>query len=221
MNIPHVFRPSGVLICQTAYRFTLTSRKTLPVDDLALLRKTAARDHGAFKSLVTRYQQQVLRVCHRMLGRHQDAEDAAQDVFLNVYRHAGAFQGQSKVSTWIYRIAVNTSLNHLRKRRRDVLMDDSPRPYEQQRMDEDRLATDDRERPDARFEAGERGRLLAGALDKLPEQQRTALILHKSEGLSCAEVAEVLEKSLSSVESLIHRARRNLRKRLAEKLKKS
>jgi RNA polymerase sigma-70 factor (ECF subfamily) len=190
------------------------------MDDLELIRKIGKRDHGAFKSLVDRYQLMVQRVCYRILGHHQDAEDAAQEVFMKIYRNAETFRGGSGASTWIYRITVNIALNHRRRQKWDRFLNILPFSRERKEDAEDRFLADEKERPDLRLEKKERSRMLSEALDNLPERQRTAIILHKFEGLSYQEIAGVLRTSLSSVESLIHRARKNLQKNLAGKLKK-
>ncbi|UCF78058.1 MAG: sigma-70 family RNA polymerase sigma factor [Candidatus Eiseniibacteriota bacterium] len=186
------------------------------MNDQELIHRIAEKDHAAFKSLVERYQLTVLKTCYRILGSRQDAEDVAQEVFLRVFQGAKRFRGESAVSTWLYRIAVNLSLNHRRKHKWNRYLDVLALSDARKEDPTSRLEAPDRDRPDRLLEQKERRRILAEALETLPERQRVALILHKYESLSYEEVAEVLETSLSSVESLIHRAKRNLQKRLVE-----
>ena len=190
-----------------------------PVDDQKLLRKVAARDHTAFRSLVEQYQSLVMRTCYRILGNREDAEDVAQEVFLKMYQKAKTFRGESQISTWLYRVAVNLSLNLLRKRKRVRYLDFFTVSKNQPEGPAITLKSSEDNRPDRKLEKTEKSRILKKALDSLPEKQRVAMILHKFEGLSHREIADILQTSLSSVESLIHRAKGNLQKKLLPWLK--
>ncbi len=185
-----------------------------------LVKRIALNDHAAFKLLVESYQSRIINTCNRILGNQQDAEDVTQEVFLQVFQKAKDFRGESAVSTWLYRIAVNLCLNYRRKQKwaryLDVLTFSGPAkessaPRENQVS---RLEAPERDRPDKALEDSERRRVLEEALGALPERQRAAFVLHKFEGLSYEEISEVMESSVSSVESLIHRAKRNLQKKL-------
>ena len=185
-----------------------------PVDDQELTQKIAAKDEGAFKHLVELYRSSVLNTCYRILGNREDAEDVAQEVFVKVYRKAKSFRGESRLSTWLYRVAVNLSLNQLRNRRWNRYLDILT--FSEDRTEEitNALEAPERDRPDLQFEEKERQRILTEALGTLKGKQRVAIILHKFEGLSHQEIAEIMHVSPSSVESLIHRANRNLQKKL-------
>ena len=146
----------------------------------------------------------------------EDAEDVTQEVFVSVYQNIGKFRGDAKLSTWIYRIAVTKSLEALRRNKR--------KRAGHTELSEEGL----KGLPGAAFhhpgvlaENREKGAVLLSALHRIPENQKTAFVLHKTEGLSYAEIAEVLEVSLSSVESLIYRARQNLQKLLGDFYKMS
>lgn len=184
------------------------------MNDQELIQRITAKDEAAFKCLVELYQSSVLNICHRILSNEQDAEDVAQDVFVSAYRKARSFRGQSKVSTWLYRIAVNLSMNQLRKRKWDRYLDILTFSETRGEGHTGALETADADRPDRQLEAKERDRILMDALATLPERQRVAMILHRLEGLSHQEIAEVLQISISSVESLIHRAKHRLQKKL-------
>ncbi len=190
------------------------------MDDRELIQRIASGEETAFRQLVELHSPSVLNVCYRVLRNREDAEEVAQEVFLQAFRRAGSFRGESKLSTWLYRVAVNLSLNLRRRRKWDRyfnLLTPSERGVEEA-ASQIEASTD--ARPDFEFETRERSRLLQEALDRLPEKQRLAIILHKSEGLSHKEISEILEVSVSSVESLIHRAKNNLQKRLTPMLGK-
>jgi RNA polymerase sigma-70 factor (ECF subfamily) len=184
------------------------------VDERELIQRIVAKDDAAFRTLVELYRSSVLSACYRILGNQQDAEDVTQDVFVKVYRKAGSFRGDSGLSTWLYRIAVNLSLNRLRKQKWDRLFGILTLSQAELEETTDTMEAPEQDRPDRQLEASERGRMLTQVLNTLPDKQRVAIVLHKIEGLSHQEIAEILQISLSSVESLIHRAKRNLQKKL-------
>jgi RNA polymerase sigma-70 factor (ECF subfamily) len=184
------------------------------LDEQELIQRIVAKDDAAFRTFVELYQSSVLSACYRILGNQQDAEDVAQDVFVMVYRKAESFRGESGLSTWLYRIAVNLSLNRLRRRKWDRLFGILTLSEAESEETIDRMEAPEQDRPDRQLEANERSRILTDLLNTLPDKQRVAIILHKIEGLSHQEIAEILQISLSSVESLVHRAKRNLQKKL-------
>lgn len=186
------------------------------MDDLELMRRISAGDSAALRALVDRFEVKVLNLCVRLLGSRQNAEDAAQEVFFQVYKAAGGFRGDCLVSTWITRIAVNRCRNFSRDNKkhrgveaippdlRDALSDDgSPgRPAD----------------PESAWSEGELKKLIRQAVAALPEKQKTMLILHQYEGRSYKEIAEILDVSLASVESGLHRAKLNLQKELTPRV---
>jgi RNA polymerase sigma-70 factor (ECF subfamily) len=184
------------------------------MNDDELIQEIAAKDHTAFKVLVDRYQALVVNTCYNLLGNRQDAEDVAQEVFVKVYQEARGFRAESKISTWLYRIAVNLSLNHRRKQKWDRYLDIFAFSKDRRENPAEVLEAPEEDRPDRQLEKKERSRILREALETLPGRQRVAMILHKFEGLSYQEIAEVLQTSLSAVESLIHRGKVNLQKKL-------
>jgi RNA polymerase sigma-70 factor (ECF subfamily) len=139
----------------------------------------------------------------------QEAEDLTQDVFFQVYKSIRTFRFQSRISTWIYRIAVNLSLNYLNKKRRMK----SIHSEDESSQVLDRSAPD-KERPDRLFEQKEKEEIIRKAILSLPKQQQTALILQRYEGLSTKEIADVMDTSVSSVEARLFRAKANLGKKL-------
>ncbi|MBN1479622.1 sigma-70 family RNA polymerase sigma factor [candidate division KSB1 bacterium] len=174
-----------------------------------------AFQHGerdAFDKLVLRYQDKVLNTCFRFLGDADEAHDATQDIFIKVYRALDRFKPRAKFSTWLYRIAVNHSLNLVRsKKRRSRLRTFSLLGAEQSQIG---LIVDHAAHPDSRIEKKERSECVHRALEKLNEEQRIAIILHRFEDLSYKEIATIMNTSVSSVESRLFRARQKLAKLL-------
>ncbi|MGB7062930.1 MAG: sigma-70 family RNA polymerase sigma factor [Candidatus Zixiibacteriota bacterium] len=189
------------------------------MNDAELIQKIAAKDHAAFKALVDRYQGLVVNTCYGLLGNRQDAEDVAQEVFLQVYKSAGEFRREAKLSTWLYRIAVNRSLNFLRDKKRSGWLRSLSSLLEGEHQRVVELPASNSDQPDVALEKKERNVVVQKAIDSLPEKQRTAFVLHKYEGLSYQEIAGIMHRSLSSVESLIHRAKSNLQRELIHYLK--
>ncbi len=178
-----------------------------------IIKGLQAGKEPAFRELVGTYQQMVVNTCFGMVHNKEDAEDLAQEVFIEVYRSVPAFRSDSKLSTWVYRIAVNKSLNYLRDRKRKGFRF-SGESISGAGTSLSNLADEKSSRPGAGLEEAQRAALLYKAIDGLSEKQKTAFTLNKYEELSYKEIANVMELSLSSVESLIHRAKKNLQKKL-------
>ncbi|MBN1348990.1 RNA polymerase sigma factor [candidate division KSB1 bacterium] len=165
----------------------------------------------SFPQLVDDYKDMIYRVCLRLLKNQQDAEDIAQDAFIKAFNHLSEFRAESDVSTWLYRIAVNLSLNHLRRRKRQRWLFLEFNDSDENASYAD-LPSPDSQQPDNIYERNEMQRLLNRAIDSLPESQRAPFILHKLEGLTNQKIAEIMNSSVSSVESRIHRAKRKIQK---------
>lgn len=189
------------------------------MDDNELIEKIIAKDHTAFKSLVDQYKDLVLNTCHNLIGNRQDAEDVSQEVFFQVYKSVKHFRREAKISTWLYRVVVNRSLNFVRDNKRFRWLKSLSSLPEDKGQRAEEVPASDSDRPDVALEEKERNVIVEKALDSLPEKQRVAFVLHTYEGLSYQEIAEVLHRSLSSVESLIHRAKSNLQRKLIHYLK--
>lgn len=185
------------------------------MSDAELMRKVADGDPESGRRFAGQFQVLVYNVCYSFIHNRHDAEDVTQEVFLEAFRNAGRFRGDAKISTWLYRIAVNRSLNFIRKNRKrrfwqelSAVFDPGPSGSNSQEFEMSDNATD------GRLKNLEQKSVIGKALDSLPENQRIAFTLNKMEDLSYAEVADVMQLSLSAVESLIHRARLGLQKRL-------
>ncbi len=171
-----------------------------------------AGDESAFKELVLQYQDDIYSLCLNYLKNEQEAEDIAQDVFIEVFHSIHSFNQQASISTWIYRIAVNKSLERLRYNKRLKRFAWITSLFGNEERFEGQIR--DWVQPNVEDENKERAKVLYGAIDNLPEKQRTAFILHKLEGKSYKEIMDILSVSLASVESLMHRAKKNLQKDL-------
>lgn len=172
--------------------------------DPELLVAIANSDGAALRILYDRHSTRVYNLALTYGQNPTDAEEVTQDVFTKVWRSAGNFKGNSQVTTWLYRITVNTALTVLRKRqRRGVLgfLGSVPEPP-------------DFEHPNALLEDAEANRELFAAIYRLPDRQKTAFLLSYVEEMPRSQVAEVMRLTLKAVESLLMRAKTGLRKSL-------
>ena len=149
-----------------------------------------------------------------MLQHATDAEDVTQEVFIEVFRSVKNFREDSKISTWLYRIATNKCLDHIRAKKR------GKRAGEEIRLDGDveiQIAgTGEFVHPGIALEQKERAKIIFEAIDGLPENQKVAFTLNKVDGLSYAEICDVMQMKLPAIESLIHRAKQNLKMALKD-----
>jgi RNA polymerase sigma-70 factor (ECF subfamily) len=184
---------------------------SVPSEDL--MAKTAAGDEFAFEILVGRHQTSILNLIYRYVGDRTKAKDLAQEAFLRVWRAAGSYEPKAKFTTWIYRITANLCLNELKsgKGKKWVGLETGGEegegrgyetPSEVSRSPEDLLL------------AQERSRQVSEALQSLPGNQRMALILKRYDNLSYDEIAKIMKCSVSAVESLLVRAKKNLQEKL-------
>ena len=165
-------------------------------------------DELAFRQLVEENQGRIYNTCLGFIRNEEDADDLAQEVFIEVFRSIHTFRKESKLTTWIYRIAVTKSLEFLRSKKRIkrfAILKNLFLPDNQTVLNIPHF-----EHPGVLAENKERSRILSLAIEKLPENQKTAFTLHKIEGLNHVEISDIMGKSISSVESLMHRARLNL-----------
>ncbi len=178
------------------------------MDNSELVSSIQEGDETAFRKMVETYQQMVLNIARRFVETQEEAQDITQEVFIEIFRSIKTFRSNSSLSTWIYRITITRSLNHVRKEKRH-----------KGKMWENDPVTNDT--PDKLLEDDDRKRILDSAISTLPENQRIAFVLHNYEDLSYNDIASVMNRSVSSVESLIFRARKNLQKKLWDWYKKS
>ena len=170
--------------------------------DEALMARVARGDEPAYRMLTRRHLPVMLGLARRILGNAADAEDVAQEAMLRVWTHAPRWQPLALFRTWLTRVVVNLCLD--RKRRAQWVALEAAGEI----IDPALGGTE-------KAEQDERGRLLAAAIAELPARQRTAIVLTYSEGMSNAEVAEILDTSVSAIETLLVRGKQNLRARLS------
>ena len=172
-------------------------------------------DGIAFKYLVDTRQALVYNTVLGFLQNIEDAEDVTQDVFVKIFESIQQFKGESALSTWVYRVAVTSALEFIRRKKRKkrfgflspILGEDN----------EPTLDLPDFHHPGIQLDNKEKAAILFKAIKELPENQQIAFILNKVEGLSYQEVAEIMKTSLSAIESLLHRAKTNLREFLKKR----
>ncbi len=172
-----------------------------------IILKAQKGDIAAFEKLVSANEAFVYNLAMRTLGNEQDAQDAAQEVFIKVWTSLSSFRGESKLSVWLYRITSNVCTDILRRRRNDTvsLVTENDEGGENQFDIPDTAPT-----PQEALEKKERQSALAAALETLPEDYRKALLLRESGGMSYAEIASLLHTDLGTVKSRIFRARKKL-----------
>jgi RNA polymerase sigma-70 factor, ECF subfamily len=177
-----------------------------------LIDKIIGGDRQSFREIAERYHTMVINTCNGFLHSKQDAEDIAQEVFIEVYNSMKYFRKESKLSTWIYRIAVNKSLNQVRKNNRwrwiQSIEDVFAKGIHEISFEADGHPAD------SNLETMQQEAILHNVLNSIPENQRIAFTLNKYEELSYKEISEIMGVTLPSVESLIHRAKKNLQKKL-------
>lgn len=183
--------------------------------DRELIQGIIQRDNAVFKEVVNLYENHVIRTCYSLVHDDQDARDLAQEVFIEILDSARSFRGDAKLSSWIYRIAINKSLNYLKlKKRRQFLTRIGLRSAGSKEIETNEFADSSQLNADEAMIEKEICSVLYYAIDKLPVNQRIAFTMNKYEKLSYQEIAEVMNVSVTSVESLIHRAKLNLQKKL-------
>lgn len=190
------------------------NQRILLSDQSDFLERLKSGNESAFSDLLDEYQQKVFHTCISFVPNKEDAEDIAQEVFLEVYRSIHKFQGKSKLSTWIYKISTNKCLEFIRKKsakkRFAFLQSISGNEIP---IDKTNYFTEFNH-PGIVLENKERTETIYVAINSLPESQRVVFTLAKLDGKSYQEIVEITGKSLSSVESIMFRAKKNLQKKL-------
>jgi RNA polymerase sigma-70 factor, ECF subfamily len=171
--------------------------------DAELVAAALDGDLSAFDALVERHRRHVYHVCYRFVGNHEDASDLAQDVFLRAFRALRRFKGQSSVGTWLYRIAVNVSLNRV------AVKTPQTEPIDARQHVDTRSDT-----PSDRLIRDERAGRVRAAIAKLPRKQRASVILRMYHDMSHQEIAETLGSTVGAVKANVFHGLRNLKKLL-------
>lgn len=181
--------------------------------DEELMVRIAKGDQYAFRTLVERHQSSMLNLIYRFIGDIAKSQDLAQEVFLRVWQTAKRYEPKAKFTTWLYRIATNLCLNELKASRRKKWI----RLFHVDTEGQDRGGedfSDESPSPEEMLLTRERDREITEALQSLPENQRMAIILKRYDDLSYEEISRILNCSVSAVESLLVRAKRNLQQKL-------
>ena len=192
----------------------------LNMDEKELIHLLQTGDNEAFKILVTKNQDQILNTCYRFLQNREDAEDVAQEVFIEAFHSIKRFRGEAKITTWLYRIAISKSLDFNRRKNRKkryaILKDIAG-------MEErgEQLQAGSDVIPDRQLEKKERAAILKMAVNSLPDSQKIAVNLSKYDELSNKEISGIMKITVPAVESLLHRAKKNLEKKLSKYFEKS
>lgn len=173
-------------------------------NEIEIIQAIASGKEGAFKMLYGRYADRVYNTALSYTKSAEDAEEITQDVFVKIYNSAATFKGDSSLNTWIYRIAVNTSLNYLKKKNKFTFFKNTLTASQ----------SIDFEHPGVILENKENAAALYHAMECLPNSQKTAFILSYVEALPRQEVASIMDTSLKAVESLLQRAKKNMRQEL-------
>lgn len=173
-----------------------------------------------FKNLYDQYVRMVFNLCLKYLQSIEDAEDVTQEVFITVFKSIHQFKGESKISTWIYKIAITKSLEFIRMKKRKKRFAFFQSIFSDEKG-EINISDVHFHHPGIQLENKERAAILFNAIDKLPENQKAAYILCKLEDLSYNEIAEIMKVTVPSVESLLFRAKQNLQKILGNYYEKN
>lgn len=182
--------------------------------DHELMVKIGNGDHAAFRSLVERHQNSLVGTISKMLGNETDSEDIAQQVFIRIWKHAKRYKPDNKFTTYLYTIARNLVYNESRRRSRK-------RTTSTDQLEEDhhlQFPADANHEPDNNLLESELRNAIDAAIQKLPENQRMAVVLRRYDNVPYEEIAVILNTSVPSVKSLLFRARTTLREHLAKYL---
>lgn len=197
----------------------MTAESAENISNEDLLSRVAAGDAHAFERLVNRHQKRILNFIFHFMGDPAEAEDLAQEVFLRVWKSAGTYRPEAKFTTWLYRIAANLCINRQRSLR--IRKWFSISEADSQRQDSNEIVFGNagvtRTTPEDDLLQSELSQQVSKALDALPSSQRLAIILKIYDGMTYLEISQILGRSVSAVDSLLIRAKKNLQKKLTPK----
>jgi len=184
-------------------------------DDIRLMLGVKAGNQESFNRLVDKYSKAIINYIFRFTGSREDAQDLAQDVFIKVYNSAKNYVPSAKFTTWIYRMANNTAIDYIRKKKSRGIHTSLDEHIESGSAEMHGASTDGKIKPaDEMMENEEIAENVRQALLKLPDNQRAAIIMKIYEDKPYSEIAQILGTSIASVESLLFRARQALKSRL-------
>jgi len=182
------------------------------LNEWELIEQLKQGDQSAFKFIVDTWKDMVYNTALSIVQQEEDAEDVTQEVFVQVYQSIEGFKRESKFSTWLYRITLSKAMDHERRKKRKKRFAFVKSLFGE--GSEVVVDLPDFNHPGVSLDNKEKAAILFKAMESLPDNQRMAFVLNKVEGLSYQEISEVMETTVSAVESLLHRAKTNLRKEL-------
>jgi RNA polymerase sigma-70 factor (ECF subfamily) len=188
------------------------------IDDLTLVERSKHEDTSAYNELVRRYQERIYATVYHMTSNHEDANDLVQDTFIKAYRALKSFKGDSSFYTWVYRIAVNKTINFLKQRKNRVQMSLNDVDFHAEN-DPDLVALVSDKTPRRDLNLAELQEKLNEALQKLSEHHRMVVTLHDIQGLSHEEIGKIMECNVGTVRSRLFYARQQLQAYLSDYLK--
>jgi RNA polymerase sigma-70 factor (ECF subfamily) len=190
----------------------------MPADEMELVKRARRGDLPAYDELVRRYQERIYATVYHMTANHEDANDLAQEAFIKAYHALKSFKGGSSFYTWVYRIAVNKTINFLKQRKNKALLslDDLDLNAEH---DPDLVALISEKNPRREVSLAELQEKLNTAMQKLSEPHRLVVTLHDVQGLSHEEIAKIMDCNIGTVRSRLFYARQQLQAYLSDYLK--
>ena len=192
--------------------------KLRAAEDLALVNRAKEEDAAAYDQLVRKYQERIYATVYHMTSNHEDANDLTQETFIKAYRALKSFKGDSSFYTWIYRIAVNKTINFLKQRKNRVHMSLNDMDFNAEN-DPDMVALVSEKTPRRDLGIAELSEKLNAALQKLSEPHRMVVTLHDVQGLSHDEIAKIMDCNVGTVRSRLFYARQQLQATLSDYLK--
>ncbi len=183
------------------------------LDDRQLVERTRSGDEQAFRELLRRFERPIFSLVYRLVRHRETAEDLAQEAFVKAFQNLDRYDPRYKVSSWLFKIAHNHAIDHLRRRKLDTLSIDGS-PYAADAEEERGSQLDPaarQETPEAEYEARELGSAVEQAIGRLRPQYRTAVLLRHVEGRSYDEIAQILDVPVGTVKTYLHRARAELK----------
>jgi RNA polymerase sigma-70 factor (ECF subfamily) len=194
-----------------------TTPAAQPEEDWALVRRAQREDTSAYDELVRRYQERIYATIYHMTSNHEDANDLAQEAFIKAYRALKTFKGDSSFYTWVYRIAVNKTINFLKQRRSRVQMSLNDMDFNAEH-DPDLVALISHNTPRRDLGLAELQEKLNAAMQKLSEHHRMVVVLHDIQGLSHDQIGAIMDCNIGTVRSRLFYARQQLQAWLADYL---
>ena len=186
------------------------------MEEKSLIKNLKAKNEEAFKILVEKYKDLVYSTIIPIIQNIDDADDLTQEVFIQIYKSIKNFKEKSSLSTWIYKISISKAYEHLRYKKRKKRFSILVNIF---REDDSLIDIPDFHHPGIQLEQKENAKILFDAIEKLPDNQKNIYILKNIQGLSYKKISDIMEKSVASVESILFRAKNNLKNILEKKTK--